>query len=297
MIQLELVAENGWINICSSNNSEQIRSNACNDWQQITISVSCVCELVTAWLLPSVDKSKFEIAEYEFKQIKWKIVHSRQSKDGIDGKREETSTKEAKEENGNNVELENDGKASAKAELFEMKNAFLSGILTSRAQLFDLIFAFMEDVRIQKIPYTVAKTTTFEQVKQFYLTPEICVVCIVYDGEFANTKQTNEWFILNCEQVVWKSLGTESVATLLDLIYQRGNCELIQQQKVYPNILNKFRGEFSIVPEILDHFARTGIFDINVRMEVNCKKCNLEQYFSQLQSKTSQPLKNDSWDI
>jgi hypothetical protein len=296
MIQLELVAENGWINICSSNNSEQIMSNACKDWQKITISVSSVCELVAGWLSPSVDKSKFEISEYEFKQIKWKIVHSGHSKDEIDGKPEETSKEEAKEVNRNNIELENDGKASAKAD-FEMKNAFLSGILTSRAQLFDLIFAFMEDVRIQKIPYTVAKTTKFEQVKQFYLTPEICVVCIVYDGEFANTKQTVEWFILNCEQVVWKSLETESVATLLDLIYQRGNCELIQQQKVYPNILNKFRGEISIVPEILDHFARTGIFDINVRMEVNCKKCNPEQYFSQLQSKTSQPLKNDSWDI
>jgi hypothetical protein len=278
MVALHLSCNQAWIHIRSSaaDHSNQIRSNVCDDWNVLTISVDSVCHLVHAWLTQT-DTSKFEMVEYEFKPVNWRIEHTASESDDTDKGEHESNIafdKKTEEEvnadkarapelsNNEGKELNADQEAT-RAPIPESNvesKRFLIGVLISQAQLFDLICAFLEDAYIQTLPYTASVPITKKNTKLFYLTREVQVVCLASDS-------VNEWYIMNNDEPVWKTCDDVIAAALLDLIYQRGNVELITWQnqplKRYPKVLNKNWGEIAIGPEMLRHYAETGKFGLH----------------------------------
>ena len=277
MVDLHLVCDQVWIHIRSSNRLNQIRSNVCHDWNALSISVDSVCHLVYGWLT-QIDTSRFEIVEYEFKPVKWRIEHTAsESYDTDKGDRDSKIDEKSEEEVVAGTELSNNDRAEEGEELNGVNadqestpgpasesKRFLIGILISQAQLFDLICAFLEDADIQTLPYTASVPITKENTKHFYLTRDVQVICIA-------SKTGYEWYIMNNDEPVWKTCDDVIAAALFDLIYQRGNVELItwqnEQLKRYPKVLNKYWGEIAIGPKMLRHYAETGKFGLHSQLE------------------------------
>ncbi len=265
MVHLHLSCDQAWIHIRSSGHLKQIRSNVCHDWNTLTISVDSVCHLVHTWLT-QMDKSKFEMVEHEFKPVKWRIEHTASESDDTDkgiGKKTDADKARAPELLNNEGKELNADQEATRAPIQESNvesKRFLLGVLISQAQLFDLICAFLEDAYIQALPYTAFVPITKKNTKRFYLTREVQVVCLA-------SKTAYEWYIMNNDEPVWKTCDDVIAAALLDLIYQRGNVELITWQnqplKRYPKVLNKYWGEIAIGPEMLRHYSETGNFGLH----------------------------------
>jgi hypothetical protein len=277
MVDLHLSRDQVWIHIRSSNRLNQIRSNVCHDWNALSISVDSVCHLVYGWLT-QIDTSRFEVVENEFQPVKWRIEHTASGSDDTDkGDRDSNIDEKSEEEVDagktrapelSNNEIAKEGKElhgvnadqEATPEPISESKIFLIGVLISQPQLFDLICAFLEDADIQTLPYTASVPITKKNTKRFYLTREVQVVCLA-------SKTAFEWYIMNNDEPVWKTCDDVIAAALLDLIYQRGNVELITWQnqplKRYPKVLNKYWGEIAIGPKMLRHYAETGKFGLH----------------------------------
>ena len=278
MVDLQLSCDQVWIHIRSSGHLNQIRSNVCHDWNTLTISVDSVCHLVHNWLT-QIDRSRFDIVEYEFKPVKWRIEHTesesddkdkkelesdKKSEEGVDANKAPEMSKSEKAEvvveEGKELNADKEATPEPIPESIAKSKRFLIGVLISQAQLFDLICAFLDDAPIQTLPYTTSESITIHNTKRFYLTREVQVVCLASETVY-------EWYIMNNDEPVWKTYDDVIAAALLDLIYQRGNVELItwqnQQLKRYPKILNKYWGEIAIGPEMLRHYSDTGKFGLH----------------------------------
>jgi hypothetical protein len=119
----------------------------------------------------------------------------------------------------------------------------LSGTLKTRAQLFDLICAFLEDASggFQESPFTPKDSIAKVPIKTFGLTSEVTVAChdIRCDLDPKEVAPGDieipfEWHIMHGSRVVWKSNDTDIVAALLDLIYQRGKGKRMKPHPFMP---------------------------------------------------------------
>jgi len=281
----------------------QIRSNVCHDWNALTISVDSICHLVYGWLT-QIDTSRFEVVEYEFKPVKWRIEHTASGSDDTDkGDRDSNIDEKSEEEVDAGTELSKNDRAEGDKELngvnadqeatpepISESKRFLIGILISQAQLFDLVCAFLEDADIQTLPYTASVPITKKNTKHFYLTRDVQVICIA-------SKTGYEWYIMNNDEPVWKTCDDVIAAALLDLIYQRGNVELItwqnEQLKRYPKVLNKYWGEIAIGPKMLRHYAETGKFGLHSQPETEINFF-VDHSLSYLRT---EKIKYDPWDF
>ncbi len=202
--------------------------------------------------------------------MNWRIEHTASESDdtnkGIDKKTEEeviadkARAPELSNNEGKELNVDKEATPAPIPESNVESKRFLIGVVISQAQLFDLICAFLEDAYMQTLPYTASVPITKKNTKRFYLTREVQVVCLASDS-------VNEWYIMNNYEPVWKTCDDVIAAALLDLIYQRGNVELITWQnqplKRYPKVLNKFWGEIAIGPEMLRHYSETGNFGLH----------------------------------
>jgi len=293
MVQLHLESNQSlqrWIEIRSNSsvcsdgsiqNTEQIRSNFCDEWKPISVSLDSVCEFVYGWLSKTVDQSKFELAEYSPLSVDWRIEH---------------------------------------IQIGAHKGAeqILSGAVTSRAQLFDLICAFVDDAGIQIPPFELtdlaptARLRPLKRIRAFDLTGQVRVVCVDvssapngHAGHVGSDVKgdeiiVDEWFIVRDQHVLWKSYDLETVAALLDLIYQRGKSKPMMHSRLFSELMNSMWGAITITPEMLIRFAETGKFTIEKcgagTRTSSRSRSGPEHSLSHLRSAT-QALPFDPWDF
>jgi hypothetical protein len=276
MVQLSLQSDQGWIKMRSTETDlVMFRSNVCEDWKLATPKVypDSICEHALRWLSKSVDRSSFVLEHYDMNPVDWRIEHYLEGVEGEDG-----------------TTLDPD--------------AFLSGTLKTRAQLFDLICAFLEDGSggFQNIPCSANKSIA--PIKTFGLTSEVTVAChdIRCDVDPKDVAPGDveipfEWHIMHGSRVVWKSNDTDIVAALLDLIYQRGKGKRMKPHPFMPVWLDRW-GDIEITEQMLLYFAETGKFSSD---PLNARKkrfgfCKNDHSLSHLRF-TKNPLPNDPWDI
>lgn len=173
--------------------------------------------------------------------------------------------------------------------------AFLSGTMKSRAQLFDLICAFLEDASFQLGSFS--GNLPLSRVKAFDLTAEVRVVCVINETDEGNDSEGEkdwilyQWFILKHQQIIWQSYETDIMAVLLDLIYQRGELT----SNIYPDALIRQWGAIAITPEVLIHFAKTGHFSLCNCIQSGTSVHNSSHSLSHL--RITKPNTYGPWDI
>jgi len=272
MVQLSLESDQGWIKMRSTESDLMlVRSNVCEDWKLASPKVypDSICEHALRWLSKSVDRSVFVLEHYDMNPIDWRIEHYVEGEDGTTD-----------------------------------PDAFLSGTLKTRAQLFDLICAFLEDGSggFQNIP--TKNSIAIVPIKTFDLTSEVTVACHDIrcdvdpkDVALGDVEIPFEWHIIHGGRVVWKSNDTDIVAALLDLIYQRGKGKRMKPHPFIPVTLDRWGG-IEITEAMLLFFAESGKFSSD---HLNTRKrrfgfCNNDHLLSHLRY-TKNPLPDDPWDI
>jgi hypothetical protein len=273
MVQLSLQSDQGWIKMRSTDTDlVMFRSNVCEDWKLASPKVypDSVCELALRWLSKSVDRSSFVLEHYDMNPVDWRIEHYLEGEDGT------------------TVD----------------PNAFLSGTALTRAQLFDLICAFLEDGSGGFQSFAAKDSIATVPIKTFGLTSEVTVACHDIRCEVdpkdvapGDVEIPFEWHIFRGQKLVWKSNDTDIVAALLDLIYQRGKGKRMKPHPFMPVTLDRW-GDIEITEQMLLYFAETGTIS---RDPLNARKkrfgfCNNDHSLSHLRF-TKNPLPHDAWDI